>query len=261
MTHPNDPFFIAGCVRSGTTLLRRILVRHPRLECPQETHFFRWADPFGSLRFANAIDTKLLHKHRGMDGVDEQEFREIVSGATNRRELAEGYARCYMRKQGNPDGRWFDKTPQNVYGLLLLRAVFPDAPIVHIHRHPLNVVASLLEGKVMPAQPFSGALNYWVESAQIFGEFGRAWPQHLVEVSYEELTSQPRRTLATLLSRLGEDPDLLELPNGLVHPERNRYRDVLSAPQADEVIRTCGPWLGRYGYDGQPAETEVSRNA
>jgi len=113
----------------------------------------------------------------------------------------------------------------------------------------------------MPAQPFSGALNYWVESAQIFGEFSRAWPQHLVEVSYEELTTQPRRTLATLLSRLGEDPDLLELPNGLVHPERNRYRDVLSAPQADEVIRTCGPWLGRYGYDGQPAEAEVSRNA
>jgi hypothetical protein len=201
MTYPNDPFFIAGCVRSGTTLLRRILVRHPHLECPEETHFFRWADPFGSLRFSNALDTKLLHKHRAMDGVGEEEFREIVSAATNRRQLAEGYARCYMRKQGNPDGRWFDKTPQNVYGLLLLRAVFPEASIVHIHRHPLNVVASLLEGKVMPPQPFAGALNYWVESAQIFGEFSRAWPQHLIEVSYEELTTHPRRTGASQRSR------------------------------------------------------------
>jgi hypothetical protein len=132
---------------------------------------------------------------------------------------------------------------------------------VHIHRHPLNVVASLLEGKVMPPQPFAGALNYWVESVQIFGEFSRAWPQHLIEISYEELTTHPRRTLAALLSRLGEDPDLLELPDGLVHPERNRYREVLSAPQIDEVQRTCGPWLDHYGYDERLAEAEVSRNA
>jgi hypothetical protein len=125
----------------------------------------------------------------------------------------------------------------------------------------LNVVASLLEGKVMPPQPFAGALNYWVESVQIFGEFSRGWPQHLIEISYEELTTHPRRTLAGLLTRLGEDPDLLELPEGWVHPERNRFRDVLSESQVDTVMRTCRPWLGRYGYDGQPAEAEVSRNA
>ena len=47
----NTPFFILGCVRSGTTLLRDILRIHPRLESPEETHFFRWADPYASPRY------------------------------------------------------------------------------------------------------------------------------------------------------------------------------------------------------------------
>jgi hypothetical protein len=195
-----------------------------------------------------------------MDGVSDDEFRQIAAAAGNRRQLAEGYAALYMRKRGNPDGRWFDKTPQNVYGLLLLRAVFPDSPIIHIHRHPLNVVASLLEGKVMPAQPFLGAVNYWVESMQIFGEYRRAWPQHLVEISYEQLTNLPRETVASLLVGLGEDPGLLELPEGFVHPERNRYREVLTADQIDEVLRTCEPYMSGYGY-GMPAAAEVPQNA
>jgi hypothetical protein len=96
---------------------------------------------------------------------------------------------------------------------------------------------------------------------QIFGELGRAWPQHLIEISYEELTTHPRRTLAALLSRLGEDPDRLDLPEGWIHPEHNRYREVLSDPQIDEVLHTCEPWLGRYGYDGKVEAAEVSRNA
>ena len=47
----NTPFFVLGCVRSGTTLLRDILRQHPRLESPEETHFFRWSDPYGSPRY------------------------------------------------------------------------------------------------------------------------------------------------------------------------------------------------------------------
>ena len=42
------PFFVLGCVRSGTTMLRDALRMHPHLACPEETHFFRWGEPFGS---------------------------------------------------------------------------------------------------------------------------------------------------------------------------------------------------------------------
>ena len=42
------PFFLVGCVRSGTTLLRNLLRQHPNLESPEETHFFRWPHSFGT---------------------------------------------------------------------------------------------------------------------------------------------------------------------------------------------------------------------
>ena len=36
----NTAFFIVGCARSGTTLLRSILSSHPRIVIPGETSFF-----------------------------------------------------------------------------------------------------------------------------------------------------------------------------------------------------------------------------
>jgi hypothetical protein len=96
---------------------------------------------------------------------------------------------------------------------------------------------------------------------QILGEFRHAWAEHLIEVSYEELTSHPRRALGRLLDRLGEDPDRLDLGPRLVRPERNRYREVLSPAQIEHVLEACGPWLARYGYDRPVAVAGVSGNA
>jgi len=50
------PFFIVGCPRSGTTLLRRMLDAHPEIGVAPETHFarrlneIRASDPSGSDR-------------------------------------------------------------------------------------------------------------------------------------------------------------------------------------------------------------------
>ena len=33
------PFFVVGCPRSGTTLVRRLLTTHPRLAIPPESHW------------------------------------------------------------------------------------------------------------------------------------------------------------------------------------------------------------------------------
>ena len=40
-----DPFFIIGTGRCGTTLLQRMLMGHPRISIPPETHFFSRFDP------------------------------------------------------------------------------------------------------------------------------------------------------------------------------------------------------------------------
>lgn len=243
------PFFIVGCVRSGTTMLRDILRRHPNLDCPEETHFFRWGDPFGAPRFVSTYkNNKLLCNQRGMDGISEDEFDELLSVSSNKMEFAENYGRLFLKKQGNPNGRWFDKTPQNVYGILLIHKMFPDSKIIHIHRNPLNVVASLFEGKVVSVSDMSGATSFWIESILIMEAYKELAGEKVLEVNYEEFTTHPREQVDAILRFVDEDPALISFPHSLVHPEKNKYKKKLTSSEIDEVIKRCGPLMEKYGY-------------
>src|SRR5688572_15305042 len=62
---PPPPFFVLGCVRSGTTMLRDALRMHPNLACPEETHFFRWGEPYGTEAMSRSLSNNaVLKKHR-----------------------------------------------------------------------------------------------------------------------------------------------------------------------------------------------------
>ncbi|HAC58107.1 MAG TPA: hypothetical protein DCF73_07130, partial [Rhodobiaceae bacterium] len=197
------PFFIVGSVRSGTTLLREILKSIHGLECPEETHFYRWGHPFGSGGYyKSAIKSPVLRRHREIDGVEESNFVRIIQTATSRRDLQALYAEKFMTAKGTGGRRWFDKTPQNVYGLPLLAHDFPEARFVHIVRNPLNVAASLVLGKVIKAPNIISAANYWQEAIAIFNTVRPIIKTRTYELKYEDLTASPQTTMTSLLNFL-----------------------------------------------------------
>jgi len=152
------PFFIVGCVRSGTTLLRDVLRRHPNLASPEETHFFRWSDPFGTdMGLKPFLTNPVLKKHRELDGITENKFRAILKKSVPRADLCRKYMRTYIEKNKPEATRWFDKTPQNVYGAAMIAAEFPGSKILHIVRNPLDVVSSLRIGKIVKVENLVGA--------------------------------------------------------------------------------------------------------
>jgi hypothetical protein len=245
----NTPFFILGCVRSGTTMLRDLLRLHPRLECPEETHFFRWADPFASPRYdRNYIAMKIFDRHRKMDGISNMSFHAAKEKANNRKEISDLYGQLYLDARANSTGRWFDKTPQNVYGVFLIGHMYPHAKFVHIHRHPLNVVASLVEGKVMARHSVKGAVNYWMESMILLNEFKKNNRQRILELPYETLVSNPLPELQKLCIFIGEDPSLLDANQVKTHEEQNNYRKVLTVDEQRYVLEQTAPFLSDYGY-------------
>lgn len=248
-TLDNAPFFILGCVRSGTTLLRNMLRRHPRLECPEETHFFRWGDPYGTQRYLHPYThNKNIQQQQRMDGISEEEFFELIKTSNSRRDIAENYGRLYLEKQGNPDGRWFDKTPQNIYGMLLISQMMPEAKFIHIYRNPLNVVASLFAGKVLSISDISAATSYWYESMAIMQEYQKIGAGRVMEIAYEKLTSEPQKSLNSILEFLGEDANPVTLPPNFVHPEKNKYVDMLTESDIQAIHERCNPLLQTYGY-------------
>lgn len=244
----NMPFFILGAPRSGTTLLRDLLRDHPRLECPEETHFFRWSDPFASPKYINHYKTKLFKEHRAMDGITEMQFSLIMLGVQSREHLAYIYGRDYLAAIGKPNARLYDKTPQNIYGIFLINAIYPDAKFIHIYRNPLNVVASLMEGKVMPVHNLRGAINSWVESMMLIDQFKKFHPELLLEVCYEDMTADPDPYLKKILEFVGEDPLALPSQKSKTHKEKNKYKNKLNDQEIRIVQNKCEPFLSQYGY-------------
>ncbi len=244
----NTPFFILGCVRSGTTLLRDLLRDHPRLECPEETHFFRWADPFASPRFNNYYRTKLFKEHRELDGIEQFGFSLIMDFAQSREHLSYRYGHDYLRNLGKPDARLYDKTPQNVYGMFLINAIYPEARFIHIYRNPLNVVTSLLEGKVMPKHSLRGAINYWTESMMLLKQFKAFKPELLLEICYEDMCADPDPYVRQVLEFVDEDWQVLPSLSGKTHKEKNKYKKKLSKREIEIVIDQCEPYFSEYGY-------------
>jgi len=245
----NTPFFILGCVRSGTTMLRDFLRLHPRLECPEETHFFRWADPFASPRYdRNYIAMKIFDHHRKMDGISNLEFHEAKDKSDDRRAMSDAYGKMFLKARAHENGRWFDKTPQNIYGIFLISHLYPEAKFVHIHRHPLNVVASLVEGRVMAKHSVKGAVNYWMEAMILIQEYKKIGGHRLLELPYEVLVKDSANELKRLCQFINEDWSLLQTEKIKTHEEQNQYKKILSADEQRYVLERTEPFLSVYGY-------------
>jgi hypothetical protein len=247
----NTPFFVLGCVRSGTTLLRDILKLHPRLESPEETHFFRWADPYASPRYErNYVGVKLFKNHQEIDGVSEAEFHTSRFFARNRRDISDFYGRFFLQAKNNLNGRWFDKTPQNVYGILLLGYMYPDAKFLHIYRNPLNVVSSLKEGRVMAKHEVKGGINYWLESMIMINEYKKipGGKERFLEIKYEDLVSDPNPEVIRILNYINEDPSLMNYEKISTHKEKDKYKKILTESEISYVKKLCEPFYTQYGY-------------
>jgi len=248
--HQNAPFFMLGCVRSGTTMLRDALRMHPHLASPEETHFFRWGEPYGTEAMSRALSNNVvLKKHREIDGITEAEFAELLKECTSRAELYARYMALYVKRKKPGATRWFDKTPQNVYGALLAAASMPRSKFVHIVREPTNVVASLRIGRIVKVENLTGACNYWNEAVQIVGGLKRAYPARVYELRYEDFVAQPAAQMKLLLDFIGEPFDPKWFASLSTRQVDHQDEGVLSADELAVVRRLCGQGRRRYGYE------------
>lgn len=244
------PLFIVGCVRSGTTLVRDLLKRQPNIICPEETHYYRTGEPFRTPANSRPLmNGPVLKRHRSIDGISPEDFEKMHGQSRTRAELLCRHVEYMARAQGLTDFNWFDKTPQNVYGVSLMRAQFPKARFLHLVRNPLNVVASLKLGKVVNVKDIHGACNYWLEAVSIMKQMAPVLKGDLLEMRYEDVTGDPVSSMETLLtfSRLGDSMSLYKRRDA--HEERNRYSDILTGKEQMVVRRRCRELAESYGYD------------
>jgi hypothetical protein len=262
------PFFIVGCPRSGTTLLRKLLVQHPRLAIPSESHFIplyyrAWGEPRDA-RDAEALAARLLAlprvKHWGLD-LRAADFR-------GDRSFAQVVARLYTRWcEHRGKARWGDKTPQYVFEMPLLSRLFPGARFLHVVRDGRDVALSLHRIPWGPRTAM-GAAELWRRAVRAGRAHAAAFPDDVLEVRYESLLAEPQKTLSGVCAFLGEtfheemlqpsrEPDPWATARGVVSlatsgrivaDNAGKWQRELAQPAHDVFLAVAGDEMTALGY-------------
>jgi Sulfotransferase family len=242
------PFFIVGCPRSGTTLLRRLLNSHPRLAIPGESHFIPhlrrgYRDPRND-REARELAARILRLRWIRDWGMTIEPSAFAGDRTLRQILARLYGAWAHDRQ---KVRWGDKTPQYVAVIPVLLDIFPDARIVHIIRDGRDVALSLVDVRFGANNVFVAARE-WRHLVTAGRRAGAALPpETYLEIRYEALLDRPAETMAAVCAFLGESFTDAVLRPTASPPPRHRHQARIGSgprrPRATEIVRTnAGKW-------------------
>ena len=170
------PIVVVGMMRSGTTLLQRLLAADPRFLCaygwevveaaPKLDYRFGGTDPRVAISAAREAKTRELapelftiHPMYAREAEEEIVFLADAflshvpeSGAhlPHYRSWLDGqdftpayeYLQWQKRQVGSTGQRWVLKSPAHLGYLDLLRAQFGEVHVVHMHRDPRTTIAS-----------------------------------------------------------------------------------------------------------------------
>ncbi len=256
---PEPHIVIGGTPRSGTTLIRRTLDRHPAICCGPESSIFL---P-GPIRLGPVA--------AGFE-MAEDELRVMLAASPSQGAFIDTFASHYRDARGRR--RWAEKTPLNVRSIDWILERFPEARFVHVIRDGRDVVCSMrqhpdrrwVDGQwVKVHRPLSieRYARRWVLDTEA-GMAHRGDARYL-EVRYEDLVQDPAGVLGGLLADLGEsfDPAILVEPEGPVGGDgrhhagsaistrsMGRWRTDLTPEEGAVVQRIAGATLARLGYPG-----------
>ena len=208
------PVVILGVSRSGTTLLKEMLDRHPDLAIPTESYFISqlWdrhraevdADGF-------AADVGRLERVAAW-GVDPAAVRARLPARAPFHEAVQAIYACYAEARGCR--RFGDKTPLYMQRLACVARAFPDARYVHIVRDGRDACLSFLAMRRRPRSNFSrprgvaGFAAQWHMEITDARAFGASLPGgRYLELRYEDLVRDPRTHLQRVCAFLALDFD------------------------------------------------------
>lgn len=203
-------FFIVGCGRSGTTLLKTLLDSHRELVVTPETFFYNSVAQNGTHNIQEKVEYA-LQKWWIKDFCIE---RESVYDNLSQIHCQNGWdslflaiLQAYAQKH---HANWVgEKTPSHISKGRYFINTFEGSKVICIVRDPRAVFNSYKKSKI-------GTISV----ATVITEWRRAYYEHLslygetnyIYIRYEDLVSQPENTLHTITKFLGVkyDSSLLE---------------------------------------------------
>ena len=222
-----QPIFILGFPRSGTTLTEQILTAHPRICAGDELPFINEITQImprmlnSPLAYPEALaELWMGDQHEGLDNLRDYYLQKVRQLGI----LEEGAA-------------WFtDKMPLNETHLGLIALLFPEAPLIHVLRHPLDVVLSVFSNHLTHGLycgfEMETAAKHYVRVMDLVEHYRAEMTLHYLPIRYEDIVSDQETSVRRILSFVGEEFD----PRCLNFTENRRYARTASYAQVTEKL-------------------------
>lgn len=215
-----QPVFILGMPRSGTTLVEQIISRHSSVTGCGELPGIERA--IGHLE--NSASAARIYPDDFSDISAEQfavESRQYISSIRKTHDLNTPY--------------FTDKMPFNFVHIWLLRAMFPDSPIVNCQRHPLDVILSnffqTYGSDVSFVYDLEALSHYYVRYHQLMIHWEKLFGRQVTNIRYEELVTDNENQVRSLIEAIG-------LP---------WEESCLNRQESKQAVRTASIWQVRQG--------------
>jgi cytochrome c-type biogenesis protein CcmH/NrfG len=205
------PIFICGLFRSGSTLTEQILASHGHVTAGGELNLL-----------PGLIQSELQPYPEAAATADPEKLASLRAGYLER-----------LRTLHPGEGLVTDKRPDNFLHIGLIKALFPDARIIHTRREPLDNILSIYFLHLDHSMPYALDL---MDTAHWHGQYRRLmahwktlYPDDIYDLDYEALVAEPRATIEGLLAFCGLD-----------------WEDsCLSFHDTDTAVRTASVWQVR----------------
>lgn len=269
---PENPIFVIGCPRSGTTLLFRLLQKHPKVGTLDGEGHILWS-------------TYQHPRDRGWSS-------DRLTGDDIRPGERDFLYAAIQRVAG--ERRFLDKTPRNCLRVPYLLELFPGATIVLLKRDGPPTVSSLIEGWTVrhgisyrlpePLELAEYKGNLWsyllppdwrdlryktfadVAARQYVASYETALHDirelgaSVVEVSYEALIAEPVDEMGRLLRflQLDDSRDVMAMAANLSRhqvqtnspPRPDKWRE--RASEIRRIVPIIAPTMEELGYTSHP---------
>ncbi len=244
------PIFITGVPRSGTSFLHDLMLHDRGARAPR---VWQTIYPYPIARGRDARLDRVRRQIRAfgrlapefqarhpLDAVSPQEcteitahvFRSLRFDTTHRvpsyREWldATGHLEAYrfhkrflqhLQRQNGP-GQWVLKSPDHVFALEAVRAVYPDARVIFLHRNPLDVLASNARLTEVLRAPFARQANRreigrqesarWRKGTTLMMDAAATdgFAEPILHLRYYDLAADPAATVRRIYQHFGVAP-------------------------------------------------------
>ncbi len=254
-----QPVFILGFPRSGTTLVEQTLTAHPSVAA---------GDELPLIHDITGIMPRMLASPMAYP----EALAELWMG--DRREGLDDLRDYYLQKVRQMgvlrEGADFftDKMPLNETHLGLIAMLFPEAPLIHVIRHPLDIMVSAISNHfthgLYCATALETAASHYVRVMDLVQHYRSQMALRYLPLRYEDMVADQEGSVRAMLDFVGLEFD----PRCLSFHENTRYARTASYAQVTErlydrskfryrhylrhlepVIPILRPIIERLGYD------------